>query len=150
MESRFRINAPTVTHQVIDGEVIILNLDNGYYYSLADSAAIIWQSLNGAPLQDVVASVARFYDANPNEIETKTAEFLGQLAAESLIVAVDEWPFEIVTLDAPPSRIAFKAPVFEKYTEMSDLLLVDPIHDVDDYGWPRTQEESSEKTNPTA
>jgi len=142
MESRFRINAPTVTHQVIDGEVIILNLDNGFYYSLADSAAVIWQSLNGAPVGEVVAVVERFYDAAPNEIETKTSEFLAQLAEENLIAAVDAWPFEITAPEAPATKTTFTAPVFEKYTEMSDLLLVDPIHDVDDYGWPRTQEES--------
>jgi hypothetical protein len=150
MESRFRINAPLVTHQVIDGEVIILNLDNGYYYSLADSAAIIWQSLNGAPLQDVVASVARFYDAASGEIEKQTTDFIGQLVQENLIVAVEEWPFEITTPETPSAKTSFKSPFLEKYTEMSDLLLVDPIHDVDEQGWPRTQEETLGKAISTS
>ncbi len=33
-------------------------------------------------------------------------------------------------------RPAFEAPVLESYSDMQDLLLLDPIHDVDDAGWP--------------
>jgi hypothetical protein len=150
MESRFRINTPLVTHQVIDGEVIILNLGNGYYYSLSDSAAIIWQSLNGATLEAIVASVTRFYDAESGEIEKHISQFVTQLVEEDLIIAIDEWPFEITIPETPVSKTGFKAPNLEKFTEMSDLLLVDPIHDVDEQGWPRTQEETLGKAVPTS
>jgi hypothetical protein len=30
----------------------------------------------------------------------------------------------------------FTDPVIEIYTDLQDLLLLDPIHDVDDRGWP--------------
>jgi hypothetical protein len=29
-------------------------------------------------------------------------------------------------------------PVLDKYTDMQELLLLDPIHEVDDAGWPHT------------
>jgi hypothetical protein len=31
---------------------------------------------------------------------------------------------------------AFQPPTLRKYTDMQDLLLIDPIHEVDDLGWP--------------
>jgi hypothetical protein len=32
---------------------------------------------------------------------------------------------------------AFQPPTLESYNDMQDLLLLDPIHDVDDMGWPQ-------------
>ena len=32
---------------------------------------------------------------------------------------------------------AFAPPAFEKFTDMEELLLLDPIHEVGDTGWPR-------------
>ena len=37
-----RINSPPITHQVIDGEVILVNVETGVYYSLRDAGAEIW------------------------------------------------------------------------------------------------------------
>jgi hypothetical protein len=31
------------------------------------------------------------------------------------------------------------APVLEKYTDMQELLLLDPIHDVEEAGWPKAR-----------
>ena len=31
---------------------------------------------------------------------------------------------------------AYEKPVFQKYDDMQALLLIDPIHEVDDDGWP--------------
>ena len=30
----FRINSPTVVHEIIDGEAVIVNMKNGSYYSV--------------------------------------------------------------------------------------------------------------------
>jgi hypothetical protein len=34
-------------------------------------------------------------------------------------------------------------PKLEKYTDMEDLLLLDPIHDVQEVGWPQTSGEKA-------
>jgi len=63
---------------------------------------------------------------------------LADLLQEQLLVAADEQQ-----LAAPPlerhgagSRPPFQMPVVERYTDMADLLLLDPIHDVNAEGWP--------------
>lgn len=40
-----RINKNNVTHRIIDGETVILNLKNGYYYSLGEVGTAIWKRL---------------------------------------------------------------------------------------------------------
>jgi hypothetical protein len=34
-------------------------------------------------------------------------------------------------------RPVFGQPVLEKFTDMADLLLLDPIHEVGEAGWPQ-------------
>ena len=35
------------------------------------------------------------------------------------------------------TRRPFEMPTLEKYTDMQDLVLIDPVHQVDEAGWPR-------------
>jgi hypothetical protein len=38
-------------------------------------------------------------------------------------------------IDKPP----FEMPKLSKYTDMEDLLALDPIHEVDEMGWPNAK-----------
>ncbi len=40
------------------------------------------------------------------------------------------------------SKDDFTNPVLEKFTDMADLLLLDPIHEVDESGWPNKPPDS--------
>ena len=42
--------------------------------------------------------------------------------------------------EMPTSVMDLKPPVLNKYTDMQDLLLIDPIHDVEAHGWPAKRE----------
>ena len=51
-----RIKEPSVCHEVIDGEVVVVDFDSGDYYSMVGSAALIWGALaNGASIEQVWA-----------------------------------------------------------------------------------------------
>lgn len=150
MTNSLRINTPSVTHQTIDGEVIILNLDNGYYYSLTNTAALIWQICDNSHIDAIVDKIVGYYQNSSEEIAGLTRDFLEELMNEALLVPQTD------SANLPPAFPAelsngvgsrqFVAPVLEKYTEMSDLLLIDPIHDVDAAGWPYVHDET--KTSP--
>lgn len=134
----FRINQPAVISEVIDGEAIIVNLDTGAYFSLRDTGCTIWSLIEeGASLSQVVEQMVRQYDGGADVIEAGVQAFCAELQAENLIVA-HNGPAQ--TLAQPPAggeRPRFRAPLLEKYTDMADLLLLDPIHEVDELGgWP--------------
>lgn len=42
-----------------------------------------------------------------------------------------------------PDKLHFEEPIFHKYTDMEDLLLLDPIHDVDETGWPKPHQDDT-------
>ena len=143
----FRVNSPNVIHDTIDGEVVAINLDTGTYYSLRGSAAAIWSALQCHPVPEaVVTELAALYAAEPAILETAVARLLSELGDEGLLVASDdEPPFQASPAPAgatpPADHAPFDEPVLEKFEDMQDLILLDPIFQVDDAGWPHARQE---------
>lgn len=127
MRERFEINEPTVVSDIIDEMAVIINLENGAYYSGSDTAAHTWGAVIAGASADELATT---FSAPVAELR----EFIDQLVHEGLVrprttaaiaVAV-EWRVTV-----PYSR-----PVLERFDDLEDLLLLDPVHDVSPQGWP--------------
>ena len=140
---RFRVNTPTVTHEIIDGEAVIINLDSGNYYSLVDVGAFIWGYFEmGSSANEIRNLVLQAFDGDASFVDQSVRELLTQLQLEDLIVPIDEAgdAFGLgqpAPADNHDEKPLFKPPVLHKYSDMQELLLLDPIHDVDDAGWPK-------------
>ncbi len=143
----FRINTPTVVSEVFDDEIVIIHLESGAYYSLAESGAAIWQILQqGASLTEIQTTLAKTYANTPTEIEQAVQPFMQKLAEEQLIVSdctltqLQQLPtVQPLVLSAHCDQQPFMVPQLNKYTDMQDLLLLDPIHDVAEPGWPHVK-----------
>lgn len=137
---RFRVNTPTVTHEIIDGEAVIINLDSGNYYSLVEEGSFIWSLVEkGASASELQNAIRQSYQGDAQEIDRGVQELLGQLQQENLIVPVDgaEAALELAAANNHREKPLFHPPSLNKYSDMQELLLLDPIHDVDDAGWPK-------------
>jgi len=140
---RFRVNTPTVTHETIDGEAVIINLDSGNYYSLVDVGSFVWGLIEkGASASELRNVVLQSYQGNDSDVDRGVEELLAQLQQENLIVPVDgTGALDLAQLELPSNngheKPSFSPPLLHKYSDMQELLLLDPIHDVDDAGWPK-------------
>jgi hypothetical protein len=140
MTTRFRVNSPNVIHETIEGEVILIDLKTGTYYSLRDTGATVWQAIEkGAGEDDIAAELGSRYDASESEIHDAVRRLLAELEREGLIRADEGEAGPAVTpsgSDNGVARLPFAAPVLEKHTDMQDLILLDPVHEVGAEGWP--------------
>lgn len=136
----FAIKTPEVIHEIFEDEVIVINLDNGNYYSLNQLAGIIWRWLADKHLiEEMVTGLATFYQKEPSEVHLLVNQFLALLQEEQLVMPhlVD------VTVRSPQAVtfsskwVAFEVPELQKYSDMQELLALDPIHEVDVTGWPK-------------
>lgn len=143
------VNAPQVINEIIDGEAIMINLATGTYYSLNKTGAEIWGMIERTlPLHDIVADLERRYDAPGTLISAAVDSLLKQLSHEQLIVQQDDGggapsrhqSFGGVVTSLDTSRMPFTPPRLEKFTDMQDLILLDPVHEVDSRGWPHLPE----------
>lgn len=136
-EPRFRVS-PEIVHETVDGEVIAIDLASGSYYSLAGSGPAVWEQLgNGASEAEICAAMAGRFDADGEAIARAVSVLLAELRESNLIVT-DDLPAEATPVASGRGEKApFEAPRLERYTDMKDYFLLDPIHEVDTAGWPR-------------
>jgi hypothetical protein len=136
-----RINNPAVISESIDGEVVVIHLATGTYYRMQGTAARIWDAAAAGHTTEAVAEdLAAAFDAEGVDLSGETDAFLGHLVAEGLMIAgeVDPSP---APLEAIGARQPWSAPVLETFTDMQDLILLDPVHEVEPTrGWPASGE----------
>ena len=128
-----RVNEPAVVFQELDGEVVLVNLEDGNYYSLNEAGSHILVSLEaGTPADELTSCFAFTSEEERQSALAHVDSFLKQLREEKLVVEGD--PKKTDEQSAEPK--AFEVPTVDKFTDMQDFLLLDPIHEVGDQGWP--------------
>jgi hypothetical protein len=141
---RFRINTPHVVAETLDGEATIVDLDSGTYYALNESGSLIWDGLIAGSTPDEVAeTLAGAYELPNGDAAGAVDRLVAELSDAKLIVEATEGSQNGAGhATAPPagttngSSRTYAAPELSTYTDMQELLLLDPIHEVDESGWP--------------
>lgn len=84
-QDRFRLNQELLSSE-IDGETIMMSIDNGKYYGLNTVASRIWEILKEEPLfSEIIDLLTTEYDIERTQCETETKEFLINLIENKLI-----------------------------------------------------------------
>ena len=145
-EPCYRINAPSVIFERFDEELVAINMDKGTYHSMAGSAADAFVLLaEEATARELAAALANKYAATPEQIGTALAPFLEQLRDEQLIVSVEtRKPRDPLKIAGDESGLPFAAPSLQAFRDLEGLLLLDPVHEVGDEGWPPPSEPVSQ------
>ena len=138
----YRVNTPHVISETVGGETIIVNLARGHYFSLQGSAVEVWQGLErGEAAETIVLELEHRYEAGNGEIEAAVKKLLEDFADAELIVEDANGNGNGAGGGALPSqdvgeRVPFVPPGFATFTDMQDIILLDPVHEVDTRGWP--------------
>ena len=86
---------PHVSVKDIDGQIIILDRPHGKLHELNTTASYVWRCCDGrATVSEIVAAIAREFDADPSTVERDVTGILQQLERVQLI----EWT------SAPPEN----------------------------------------------
>ncbi len=122
-----------ILNQEYDGEVVIVSLENGCYYSVTGCGQNIWHAIrNGVVEADLIAALTDRFPAAAT-LPEETAAFIADLLAEQLVVRA---PGPVAGADLGECGEPYEPPTLAKFDDMQDLFLLDPIHDVDETGWP--------------
>ncbi len=132
-QTSYRINSPSIVFEEIDGEAVIVNMQNGSYYSLENSGAFIWSLIGqGMTAAEVLDVVTARYAGPADDMKRAIDRLIEKLLAEEVVVP-DRKPREGATASIPDAngveKIPFERPLLRKYSDMEELLLLDPVHD---------------------
>jgi hypothetical protein len=145
MDRLFRVNCPAVVAEIIDGEAVIMNLKSGNYFSTECVGSVIWQWVeDGLTYGQMLDCLNTKFTADRVQVEKALGLFLSDLMTHELVREEAAAKGAVVAAPSPGSLDSlpgFSAPVLNVYADMRDLLLIDPIHDVSEVGWPTTKPE---------
>ena len=152
MTKSFKIN-PEIVHDTIDGEVILLDIEKGYYYQLKNEAVLVWEAIASQKTSSIftVANIlAKNGKYSQDEILRSVSSFIDQLISEQIVLEIEKSKKEDdkLTFSKEKRKVSesnFPTPVLLKYTDMQSILLLDPIHDTDEKGWPNKKTKTLSK-----
>ena len=137
LESEFSINTSSVVFERLDGEVIIISNQNGKYYSLGYTASDIWYLIQTSVSSSLwLKTLADNYQEIPDSAEDEVKKFVDALLSENLIKSSEAAFGDLQLLPEDNPRGKWSCPELLIFDDLQDLLLVDPIHDTGEEGWP--------------
>jgi hypothetical protein len=138
---RYEVCTPGITHQAIDGEVVIVDLRSGYYYSLLGAGAEVWALLDGgATAVEIEQALRERYTDEQDLMRRDLAGLVAELEQDGLIRPSGRDSRTPVALPPVASGAPLGPLALSRFTDMRDLILLDPIHEVDEGGWPNPRE----------
>jgi hypothetical protein len=140
-ENSFEVAVPEVIAEEFGTEIVVLNLGNGKYFSLTGLAMDLWRDVSGGHRpKDLVDRLMSMH----GEVGNGAQIFFQELIREGLIRPA-QTPAASPSLEAASVLTSCtqdaQPPRLEAFDDMAELILSDPIHDVDeDLGWPVKRE----------
>lgn len=129
--------ALNIAHEIFEGEIIVVNLESGKYYAMRREAADIFHlCLQHASANEIASCLAASYGGDATRIASSAQSFLAKLQHEGLLTQSPSRPGDAAPTIPTQSLAPFAEPEFEVHNDMQDLLMLDPIHEVDTAGWP--------------
>lgn len=131
----YAIASSDIVSEEFDGELVVLDLASGKYYSMDGTAGAVWQALiSGASLKSIAADTSSAVCIS----ETVLFEFAEKLVLCGCLAKTEgDDRARIAQSLADAIVVASKPPTFEVFEDLAELIMADPIHDVEERaGWP--------------
>lgn len=132
--------APRIVAESIDEEVIAVDLMAGIYHSITGAGVVVWDGLTrGLVGDELVQLLCTHFEVSEKAASAEVDDVIAKFVEFDLIFPRKE-KVENKGDDKTEPAKAIKEP-FERtsiivYRDMEDVLRLDPVHDVDEHGWP--------------
>ncbi|MDG2384729.1 MAG: PqqD family protein [Pirellulaceae bacterium] len=123
---RFITKEGEIASNVMDGEVILINLGNGTYYTMGGVGDRVWALIQKrATLDELCQALTKEYDVPMGLVKAEMTKLTEQLLSEGLI-GINRDTAEAVTVDSPTERLKYTSPELKKFDDMAEMFALDP------------------------
>ena len=145
--TRFELFDQNIVCDIFGDEVVLVNLETGVYYSLMYSASQVWTRVqNQYTIAEIVSDFEQLYNNSSEEISPAITAFVDNLLKLKLVKTSNLTERILVDTKIGKIKTAFEEPLIETFSDLQDILLLDPVHDVDQKGWPIKKGDDSKET----
>ena len=139
----YRLNEEKVFYDIAEGQAVVINFITGVYYGFSSLGSEVLDRLVKGCSAASVLKMLQSCEGCPEDMEKRMAEYIKVLLdAEILVEAQGEGAADSGALPETALEDGFDL-ILDEHAEVKDILMADPVHDVDvDMGWPIMKEEA--------
>jgi len=131
--------SPGMAWEQFPDEVVAIDLARGIYFNLSEGGMDAFVAFTSpTTIAAVAARLAPRYDATEVELAGAIAGLVGELVAAGLLVATDEGAQDGPALEGPKRALAGFS--LHRHDDLQQLLVIDPVHETAEAGWPLRKE----------
>ena len=131
----YKLNDEKMFYDMAEGQAIVINFTTGMYYGTSSLGSAVLDSLLAGAGVEKIAAAIQALPGCPEDMDAQLTAFVSQLLEKEIIVPAETTDGPC-TVDASNLADGFKLTV-DEFAEVQDLILADPVHDVDvEQGWP--------------
>lgn len=141
----YKLNEEKMFFDVADGQAVVINIVTGMYYGTNALGSVVLERLVKGNAPEEIEKAVKDLDNCPADINNKLAAFIDKLIDAEILVSGETVPGGSEAIDQSVVEEGFDL-TLDEFAEVQDLLLADPIHDVDvEQGWPIFKEDEKEE-----
>lgn len=132
----YKLNSEKMFYDVAEGMGVVIDFTTGCLYNFNELGTAIFDRINVGGDTDNILEMIKKTSGCPEDIEETYQEFINTLIEKQILI---ETPGDCSDVETFTERdfAESKKPVVEEFNDVQDLILADPIHDVDpNTGWP--------------
>ena len=137
----YSFNDKEMFYDVADGLGIVVNITTGIYYSLNNAGTAVFEQLKAGADPKAISGELSKLQLCPADIEQRVLTFADSLVQKGILIEDSTPGNEPSPFDSQSFSDGFDLAV-DEFHEVQDLIMADPIHDVDpNYGWPAMKDD---------
>lgn len=139
--SAYMIDKSKFVFEQFDQEMVLINLEDGLYYNVSDTGTEVLRILEqGLTVADVLDVLSAHY-SNTDELPALVEGFVAELEEQGILLPLPQGApmnsqYSAQEAARNGTKKCFTPPVLTRFDDMQEILLLDPIHQVSEQGWP--------------
>ncbi|MEN0001552.1 MAG: PqqD family protein [Pseudomonadota bacterium] len=139
MPTRYIVDHINISSEDFDGETVCVNFATGTYFGLNLTAGAILDFFSAPHTKDeALQFITAQFGVDKAHTQDDIDSFIDSLIKEKLLLTADDDAIAETKPADIPDDAKYEPPRFEIYTDLQELIMLDPVHDTDpEHGWPQ-------------
>lgn len=139
IDARYELDAKRVAAELVNGELVVIDFLSGKYHGVRGGGVLVWRALEaGFSPREIITRLAEHSSAFDEPAALSVVAFAAQLEAQGLFTRSARGAPALASNEVDFTT-PFAPPELDTRDDLSDYLALDPIHDVDERGWPNAR-----------
>ena len=137
----YQLNEEKMFFDIADGQAVVINFVSGMYYGTTALGSVILERLVKGCAPEEIAGAVKALPGCPEDFDVQIGAFITKLKDKEILLDGETHPGGGEEIGDMALADGFDL-TLDEFSEVQDLILADPVHDVDvEQGWPIFKEE---------